>query len=122
MLAAIALAACGAWHGMAAGYYAGQVESSGQIQAVETWIERTPQGLAGRYVLKEPGRDVPGTLEPLGDEGCETALFRWTDLYGTGLLRLRFNLPQRCFEGAWGVTAINPALIYTSCARAPVTS
>ena len=122
MLPLLVAAACGAWHGQVAGYYPGVVESSGQQQAIETWIEQTPAGLAGRYVLHEPGRDVPGTLEALGDDGCQVAVFRWRDVYGTGVLRLRFLPGRRCFEGEWGVIAVDPTLTYTSCARDPVTS
>ena len=117
-----AAAACGPWHGQVSGYYTGEALSSGRLEPVETWIEPTPKGLAGRYVLHEPTRKVDGTLEALGDEDCTTALFRWTDVYGTGLLRLRFHPARRCFEGFWGDVVLNPSLTYTSCARAPVTS
>ena len=122
MLAALALAAsCGAWHAGVTGHYFGQVESQGP-KAIDTWITEREGGLSGSYVLHEPDRDVPGTLEALGDAGCDTALFRWTDVYGTGVARLRFLPTQRCFEGAWGAAQVSPALIWHSCARTPVTS
>jgi len=122
MLAALVLAAaCGAWHADAAGHYLGEVQSEGP-KAIDTWLEDTPNGLAGTYVLHEPTREVTGTLEALGDDGCGVALFRWTDLYGTGVARLQFHLPQHCFEGAWGKATLNPTLTWRSCTQAPVTS
>ena len=65
---------------------------------------------------------MTGTLEALGDDGCGVALFRWTDLYGTGIARLQFHLAERCFEGSWGRETLNPALIWRSCTEAAVTS
>ena len=123
MLAAAALAAaCAAWHPQAVGHYVGLVESVGE-KPIDTWITLAPDGrLEGHYVMHEPGRDVDGTLEPVGDDGCEAALFRWTDLYGTGVARLRFHLDRRCFEGSWGKAVINPALEWWSCTRERVTS
>lgn len=123
MLGALLIAAsCAAWHPTVAGHYLGTVESIGE-KAIDTWIEETPAGLlAGRYVLHEPGRDVPGTLEAVGDEGCDTAIFRWTDLYGTGLARLTFYPERKCFEGAWGHEVILPRLVWHSCTRERVTS
>ena len=55
-----------------------------RIKAIDTWLSETPTGLAGTYVLHEPTREVTGTLEAIGDEDCDVALFGWTDLYGTG--------------------------------------
>ena len=123
MLTAVALAAaCAAWHPAAVGYYPGTVESIGQ-KPIDTWIEQDPDGrLSGRYVLHEPGRDVEGTLAPAGDEGCNVAVFRWTDLYGSGLARLEFFPDRRCFEGAWGQLVINPTLTWHACTRERVTS
>ena len=122
MLPALLLAAaCGAWHADATGHYLGEVESRGP-KAIDTWIEETEAGLAGSYVLHEETRDVPGTLEPLGDEACEVALFRWNDLYGTGLVRLRFHPAANCFEGTWGLEQTDPRLIWRSCTRSRVTS
>ena len=70
MLAAAALAAaCAAWHPQAVGHYVGLVESVGE-KPIDTWITLAPDGrLEGRYVMHEPGRDVDGTLEPVGDDG-----------------------------------------------------
>ena len=122
MLAALTLAAaCAAWHGQAVGHYLGEVQSEGP-KAIDTWLEDTPAGLAGTYVLHEPTREVSGTLEALGDADCGVALFRWTDLYGSGIARLQFHLPQRCFEGSWGRAALNPALTWHSCTQTAVTS
>ena len=117
------VAACAAWHPLASGYYDGTVSSSGLEQRIETWIEQAPDGrLQGRYVLHEPTRDVPGTLAPVGDDGCGTAVFRWTDLYGTGLSRLQFFPEQHCFDGYWGVQALDPSLFWHACTRERVTS
>ncbi|GAC1344444.1 MAG: hypothetical protein NVSMB18_22040 [Acetobacteraceae bacterium] len=122
MLAALVLAAtCSAWHGLAAGHYVGEVQSEGP-KVIDTWLEATPAGLAGTYVLHEPGREVPGILEALGDEACEVALFRWTDLYGTGVARLHFYPAQHCFEGSWGRAQPSPTLTWHSCTQTPVTS
>ena len=123
MLAALTLAAaCATWHPGVAGFYPGVVESMGE-KAIDTWIEEGPDGrLFGRYVLHEPTRDVPGTLEPVGDLGCETALFQWSDLYGTGLTRMQFYPARHCFEGAWGRETINPTLVWHACFRERVTS
>jgi hypothetical protein len=125
VLAAAALllaAACADWHGQVAGHYLGQVESQGP-KPVDTWIETAPGGaLGGSYTLHEERRDVTGTLDYLGDDGCDTALFRWTDLYGTGIARLRFHPERRCFEGAWGLDVVKDGLYWRSCAQAAVTS
>lgn len=122
MLAALLVAGCAAWHPAAVGHYTGTVESIG-LKPIETWIEQEPDGrLAGRYVLHESERDVAGTLDAVGDEGCDTAVFRWTDLYGTGLARLQFYPERRCFEGAWGREEIVPRLVWYSCTQARVTS
>ena len=123
MLAAITVAAaCAAWHPAAVGYYPGTVESVGE-KPIETWITEAPDGrLQGHYILHEPGREVQGTLDPVADDGCQAALFRWTDLYGTGLARLRFHPEHRCFEGAWGRLTINPTLVWHACTRDRVTS
>ncbi len=122
MLPALLLAAaCAGWHGAAPGHYVGEVESQGP-KAIDTWLEDTPAGLAGTYVLHEPTRDVPGTLEALGDEDCDVALFRWTDLYGSGTARLRFYPSRHCFEGSWGREQLNPLLTWRSCTEAGVTS
>jgi hypothetical protein len=123
VLPALAIAAaCAAWHPAAAGFYPGTVESQGP-KRIDTWLQVDPgDRLSGRYVLHEPTRDVPGTLEPLGDDGCDAALFRWTDLYGTGIVRLQFYPSEHCFQGAWGLDQVNPALAWTTCNRAPVTS
>ena len=71
MLAGLALAAaCAAWHGDAAGHYPGVVMSDG-MKLIDAWIEQAPDGrLRGRYVLHEPSREVAGTLDPVGDDGC----------------------------------------------------
>ncbi len=124
MLAGLVLAAsCAAWHPAVVGHYPGTVVSSGQEQPVDTWIELTPDGrLQGRYVLHEPTRDVPGTLAPVGDEGCNAALFQWTDLYGSGVTRLRFHPEAKCFDGSWGVVATNPTLFWHACTQDRVTS
>lgn len=113
---AIALA-CAAWYPAATGYYPGTVESDG-MKPIETWIEQAPDGrLQGRYTLHEPTRQVQGTLDPVGDDGCEVAVFRWTDIYGTGLARLRFDTGRHCFEGAWGRETILPQLVWHACTR-----
>ena len=125
MLAALLLAgatACASWHGQVVGHYLGQVVSQGP-KAIDTWITAAPgDTLSGSYVLHEPKRDVHGTLDYLGDDGCDAALFRWTDLYGTGIARLQFHLEQRCFEGEWGLDQLNAGLYWRSCAQAAVTS
>ena len=123
MLPALALAAaCAAWHPAATGFYPGTVESQGE-KSIDTYIAIDPDGrLSGHYVLHEPTRDVPGTLDALGDTGCGTALFRWTDLYGTGLAELHFHPGRRCFEGAWGQQTINSALVWHACTQDRVTS
>ena len=114
-------ATCAGWHGDATGFYRGEVESRGP-KAIDTWIEETSAGLAGRYTLHEPDRDVTGTLAPIGDESCDVALFRWTDLYGTGLARLRFFPDRHCFEGNWGREQPIAELPWHSCAEGRVTS
>jgi hypothetical protein len=120
--AMLAAAACAEWHGQAVGHYLGTVESQGP-KAVDTWIEMAPGGeLTGSYLLHEPTRDVKGRLEWLGDDGCGAGLFRWTDLYGTGIARLQFRLAQRCFEGEWGLDRLKEGLYWRSCAQAAVTS
>ncbi len=123
MLAALALAAsCAAWHSDATGHYPGVVMSEG-VKLIDAWIEQGPDGrLQGRYVLHEPAREVPGTLDPVGDESCNVAVFRWTDLYGTGLTRLEFDPARHCFDGAWGRETVNPALVWHACAQERVTS
>ena len=123
MLAAVVLAAaCAAWHPAATGYYPGIVESLGP-KAIDTWIDEAPDGrLQGHYILHEPTRDVSGTLEPLGDEACDVAIFRWTDLYGSGLTRLEFDPVHHCFDGAWGRLVIVQQLVWHACAKERVTS
>ena len=124
LLAALVLAAatCGAWHDPASGFYPGIVESNGP-KHIDTWIDQAPDGrLEGRYVLHEPNREVPGTLAPLGDESCNVAIFQWTDLYGSGLVRLEFDPDHHCFDGAWGGLAIEPNLVWHACIRNRVTS
>ena len=103
MLSALVLiAGCAAWHPQAEGYYPGTVMSAGE-KAIDTWIEQGADGrLRGRYVLHEPTRDVEGTLDAVGDDGCEVALFRWTDVYGTGVARLRFFSGAAVFRGGLG--------------------
>ena len=122
MLPALLLAAaCAGWQADAAGTYQGTVESRGE-KAIDTTIEDGPGGLSGSYVLHEETRDVVGTLQALADEGCGVALFRWTDLYGTGFARLHFYPVAHCFEGSWGVDQIEPTLTWRSCTRSRVTS
>ena len=122
MLPALLLAAaCAAWHADATGFYRGEVESIGP-KPIDTWIEDGPAGLVGHYVLHEPDRDVPGTLEPLGDAACEVGLFQWTDRYGTGIARLRFFPDRHCFEGSWGADQPLDRLPWHSCAQSRVTS
>ena len=122
MLPALFLAAaCAGWHADAAGFYRGEVESIGP-KAIDTWIEDSPAGLHGRYVLHEPGHDVAGTLEALGDETCDVGLFQWTDIYGTGVARLRFFPDRHCFEGNWGGDEPLAQLPWRSCVEGKVTS
>ena len=122
MLGALLLvAACAGWHADVGGTYKGMVESRGPKE-IDTTIEDTPSGLAGSYVLHEETRDVAGTLEPIGDDGCDVALFRWTDVYGTGVARLHFYPDRHCFEGDWGTEQTDPALTWRSCTRGRVTS
>ena len=123
MLATLVLSlVCTAWHPQATGFYPGVVESDGQ-KPIDTWIEETVDGrLQGHYVLHEPTRDVTGTLDAVEDAGCNVAVFRWTDMYGTGLARLVFVPERHCFEGTWGRAAINPALVWHACVRERVTS
>ena len=105
------------------GAYSGSVVNSGQEQAFDATFELAEDGrLRGRYVLHEPGRDVPGTLTTMVDEDCETTMFRWTDVYGSGVARLTFYPKQHCFDGHWGVTAPEPHLFWRACARSRVTS
>ena len=120
--AVVLAAACAGWHPQVTGAYPGLVESDG-IKRIDTWIELAPDGrLQGRYTLHEPTRDVQGVLAPVGDEDCDVALFRWTDVYGTGMVRLRFDPDRHCFEGAWGQATVNPALVWNACTRERVTS
>ena len=120
--ATILTALCPGWHPAVTGFYPGIVQSDGE-KSIETWIELTPDGrLQGRYVLHEPKRDVPGVLAPVGDADCEVGMFRWTDLYGTGLAELHFYPERHCFEGAWGGDKINPGLVWHACIRERVTS
>ncbi len=122
MLPFLLAASCAAWHADVVGHYTNQVVSIGAFGA-ETWIEETAEGLAGHYVIHEDGRDVAGTLAPMGDTpDCATALFRWQDMYGEGWLKLHFFSTQHCFEGYWGQERLDPALTYTSCVRTPATS
>ncbi len=123
MLPALAIAAaCTAWHPAAAGFYPGIVESQGP-KRIDAWITEAPDGrLSGRYILHEPGRDVPGTLEPAADGACNEAWFRWTDLYGTGTARLQFHPDRHCFEGVWGAGMTVPTLPWTTCNKPAVTS
>ena len=76
----------------------------------------------GHYVLHEPTRDVAGMLDPVHDDGCDAAVFRWSDLYGTGVARLQFFPDRHCFEGAWTLGDRNPTLDWQSCTRERVTS
>lgn len=117
----LAAAACTGWHADAVGFYRGEVESIGP-KAIDTWIEDSPTGLRGRYVLHEPDHDVPGTLEAVGDEACDIALFQWTDIYGTGIARLHFYPDRHCFEGNWGRDQPLAQLPWRSCAEGKVTS
>ncbi len=119
--ALLLVAACASWHGGVTGFYRGEVESVGP-KAIDTWIEDSADGLHGRYVLHEPDRDVTGTLEPIGDEGCDVALFQWTDVYGTGVARLHFMSDRHCFEGNWGREVPLGQLPWRSCAEGRVTS
>ena len=124
MLPALALtAACAAWEPAVAGYYEGVVESRGE-KRIETWLSVTPEGrLQGHYVLHEAERVVRGTLEPVAAAvPCETAVFQWTDVYGTGVAQLRFFPERHCFEGAWGMGAVRDDLAWRSCTRERVTS
>ena len=123
MLPAAALAAaCAAWHPAVVGYYPGTVQSDGE-KPIDTWITETPDGrLTGHYILHEPTREVEGTLEAVGDQGCETAVFRWTDIYGSGLAQLHFYPERRCFEGGWGRLTIVPSLTWRACTQERVTS
>jgi hypothetical protein len=123
MLATLALTlACAAWHPQATGFYPGVAESDG-LKPIDTWIEETQDGrLRGHYIIHEPGRDVSGTLDPVGDDGCNVAVFRWSDVYGEGLARLVFTPERHCFAGAWGHAVVNPALIWHACVRERVTS
>ena len=122
MLPALLLAAaCAAWHADATGFYRGEVESIGP-KPIDTWIEDGPAGLVGHYVLHEPDRDVPGTLEPLGD-----ARLRSRPLPMDRPLRHRHRpppfLPDRhCFEGSWGADQPLDRLPWHSCAQSRVTS
>ncbi len=68
-------------------------------------------------MLHEPDRDVPGTLEPVGDDGCDVALFQWTDVYGTGMARLHFFPDRHCFEGDWGRRGQPLATSWRSCTK-----
>jgi hypothetical protein len=116
-------ASCAAWHPAATGFYAGPVISGGTTQTIDTWITLDDDGrLSGRYVLHEAARDVHGTLEMVADDGCNTTLFRWTDLYGNGIKRLQFFPAEHCFEGTWGRLVLNPQLTIGTCNRPKVTS
>ena len=122
MLPALLVAACATWHPAASGFYPGSVYSDG-IKPIDTWIEETADGrLQGHYVIHEPARDVSGTLDPVADESCNVAIFRWTDVYGSGLARLEFDPARHCFDGAWGRLSINPILVWHACVRERVTS
>ena len=122
MLPALFLvAACAGWHADAIGFYRGEVESIGP-KAIDTWIEDSPTGLRGRYVLHERDHDVSGTLEALGDESCDVGLFQWTDIDGTGVARLRFFPDRHCFEGNWGREEPLAQLPWRSCVEGKVTS
>ena len=118
MLPALLIAAaCAAWHADATGHYTGTVESL-DTQSAEAWITEDPDGrLSGRYVLHESARDVPGTLSPVADAGCDEAWFRWEDLYGTGTLRLHFPPGSHCFEGVWGRGIETPTHPWMTCTR-----
>ena len=124
MLPALLIAAsCAAgWHEAATGHYDGWVQSTNTL-SVETWIETAPDGrLSGRYVLHEANRDVPGTLSPAADGACNEAWFRWSDLYGTGTVHLRFDPDRHCFEGVWGTALEIPTLPWTTCDKPPQVS
>ena len=118
----VAAACASGWHEAVTGHYDGWVQSN-NLMTVETWIEVAPDGrLSGRYLLHETGRDVPGVLEPAADGNCQEAWFRWTDLYGSGTVRLQFYPDRHCFEGVWGAGLEVPTLPWTTCDKPPAVS
>ena len=124
MLPAVLLAAaCATWHPAVLGYYPGTVANNGDMHPIDAWITESSEGrLEGHYVLHEPTRNVPGTLASVGDTTCDTSLFQWTDLYGTGLVELHFYPDRKCFEGNWGAETPLPQLPWHACTRDKPTS
>ena len=65
---------------------------------------RPDKTLAGEYTFADGETDSQGTLKEIPDNDGDplTATLRWTDPYGTGLLKIRFDADYKSFEGKWG--------------------
>lgn len=87
----------------AVGLYEGHAASGGEIVAVETRIEATPEGrLAGSYSYVQGGTTYHGSLSHGRVAGPTTLVFIWHDDWGFGVLTLHFGVNFSSFVGAWG--------------------
>lgn len=88
------------------GQYIGSLRSSGQDSLARTTLELAPdQSLRGRYSFTDDdGGVVSGTLDACRVEGL-TVTCRWSDLYGSGTLRMDFDASRCSFKGRWNTGA-----------------
>jgi hypothetical protein len=99
-----------AWTTEAVGTYRGRVlEGMSETRPewsddpITTVIVRNAQGkLAGMYSVVHPlyGR-YTGVLEQVSVEPNQSAILRWTDMFGSGTVRMEYNIKTQSFNGEW---------------------
>lgn len=85
--------------------YRGTIESGdGTIPITTDFFESENESVGGTYILNETDGDTEGSLELYGKESDEVYVFIWTDVYGSGYVRMLFSSDRKSFTAYWGDT------------------
>lgn len=83
-------------------YYRSQILNGTEMQPGETLFMVDDLKITGVYSISEENNVVGGTLQPCQALEQHTLQCRWTDIYGSGYLTMRFSKDYESFQGFWG--------------------
>lgn len=97
------------WHRQLTGVYDGTLISGGAEERVTTRLLSQPDGrVVGVYFYTVRDSNDTGSLTDCRADGFGDLSCIWTDKFGSGPLRLRFNDDLDAFTGNWGTNRIEP--------------
>lgn len=101
------------WHRQLTGVYDGLLFSGGAEERVTTRLLSQPDGrVVGVYFYTVRDSNDTGSLTDCRADGFGELSCIWTDKFGSGPLRLKFNDDLDEFDGVWGSKQVKPGYFW----------